>query len=293
MSQARLAGLTVALNAHLTYLRRNLPHLDAGHLRRELALAAAMLDCERQAIGEELIAQRQQEARARIQERDIIEVDAAEGYALWAESYDEDPNPVLVMETPVVERLLGDVRGRTVLDVGCGTGRWALRLVAAGATVTALDPCAPMLDRAREKGQALGLQVRWIEAGFGSLPTPAAFDVVLCSLVLSHLPSVYEPVGEMARCLVPGGLLVISDFHYLCHAIGWRTGLRAGGRRYQIENHPHDYGEYVRALRGAKMEILTIEDVLFDDSLTDHGLDGVVNAWKGFPLCMVIAARKT
>src|SRR4029079_18860568 len=66
-----------------------------------------------------------------------IELPTREGYDRWAEVYDGEGNPLVEMEGPWVERLLGDVRGLAVADIGCGTGRHALRLAAAGAHVTA------------------------------------------------------------------------------------------------------------------------------------------------------------
>src|SRR5262249_51788514 len=74
-----------------------------------------------------------------------------EGYDRWAAVYDTDGNPVVALEEPLVDALLGDVRGLAVLDVGCGTGRHALRLAAAGASVDAIDFSQEMLARARAK----------------------------------------------------------------------------------------------------------------------------------------------
>ena len=56
-----------------------------------------------------------------------------DGYDQWASCYDTDGNPILALEQPHVDRLLGDVNGLSVLDVGCGTGRHAIRLAGAGA----------------------------------------------------------------------------------------------------------------------------------------------------------------
>src|SRR5213075_671083 len=59
-----------------------------------------------------------------------------EGYDRWAEIYDGDGNPLIALEEPEVDQLLGDVAGLDLVDVGCGTGRHALRLAARGANVT-------------------------------------------------------------------------------------------------------------------------------------------------------------
>ena len=74
-----------------------------------------------------------------------------EGYDRWAAHYDADANPLVALEGQHVGELLGDVRGLAVLDVGCGTGRHALRLAVAGAQVQAVDFSEEMLARARAK----------------------------------------------------------------------------------------------------------------------------------------------
>src|SRR3954469_9134228 len=74
-----------------------------------------------------------------------------DGYDRWAATYDTDGNPLIALEEPHVDALLGDVRGLCVLDVGCGTGRHALRLARAGAAVTAIDFSEAMLAQARAK----------------------------------------------------------------------------------------------------------------------------------------------
>src|SRR5512133_1570407 len=61
------------------------------------------------------------------------------GYDRWAPVYDHDANPLTALEEPLVRVALGDVAGLSVVDLGCGTGRHALWLAAAGASVTALD----------------------------------------------------------------------------------------------------------------------------------------------------------
>ena len=109
------------------------------------------------------------------------------GYDRWSEVYDHDMNPLVALEEPVVREALGDVRGVSVLDLGCGTGRHALWLAAAGASVTAVDFSEGMLAEARRKPGASA--VRFVVHDLHE-PLPfdaAAFDRVVSGLVLEHL----------------------------------------------------------------------------------------------------------
>jgi malonyl-CoA O-methyltransferase len=73
------------------------------------------------------------------------------GYDRWAEVYDGEDNPLVLLEEMHIGPLAGKVAGLAVADIGCGTGRHALRWAAAGARVIALDFSEAMLQRARAK----------------------------------------------------------------------------------------------------------------------------------------------
>src|SRR5262245_24137599 len=87
-------------------------------------------------------------------ETQIDHLSTREGYDRWAAIYDGEDNPLIALEEPMVAQLLGNCAGLDVADIGCGTGRHALRLAADGANVTAIDFSDGMLGRAREKSQA-------------------------------------------------------------------------------------------------------------------------------------------
>src|SRR4051812_12832504 len=110
-----------------------------------------------------------------------------EGYDRWAAIYDDEDNPLIALEEPLVRQLLGDVRGLRLADIGCGTGRWSLPLAAAGAEVSGVDFSAAMLERARAKPAAQ--TIRFVQHDLAR-PLPfddESFDRVVCCLVLDHI----------------------------------------------------------------------------------------------------------
>src|SRR5437879_1875745 len=80
------------------------------------------------------------------------------GYDRWAEFYDNEDNPLVFLEEQHIGALAGNVAGLKLADIGCGTGRHALRLSAAGAQVTAVDFSEAMLQRARLKPGAAAVE---------------------------------------------------------------------------------------------------------------------------------------
>jgi len=179
------------------------------------------------------------------------EAPGLEGYSLWADSYDSEmDNPVVLGEETRIHDIIGPPRGLRVLDVGCGTGRHALRLASQGADVLGIDPTPEMLDRARAKAKARGVDVR-LEAGdIAHLPDgPGLFDLVLCCLVLSHVADLREAVGRLTARVTPGGRLIITDFHPVNLLLGLRTAFSHDGQPYIVPNHLHSVADYFGALR--------------------------------------------
>jgi ubiquinone/menaquinone biosynthesis C-methylase UbiE len=127
-----------------------------------------------------------------------------------AESYDRlrppDRNWGELLDRLVVE---GDLAGRRVLDVGCGTGGTALALAELGSRVWGVDPAEEMLAVARARvGRAVGLKRGRAEA----LPFKDAwFERAVLRLVV-HLVDRRLALPELARVLGPGGRVVIATF---------------------------------------------------------------------------------
>lgn len=106
-------------------------------------------------------------------------------------------------------RALGDLPdGAALLDVPCGGGI-ALRGTRPGIRYVAVDLSPAMLGRTRRRAARLGRRIETVEADITHLPlTDAEFDVCVCFNGLHCLPDPAAAVGELARCLKPGGRLV-------------------------------------------------------------------------------------
>jgi malonyl-CoA O-methyltransferase len=171
------------------------------------------------------------------------------GYDRWAPVYDHDGNPLQALEGPRVQALVGDVRGLAVLDLGCGTGRHALWLAAAGARVTAVDFSAGMLAQARRKPEAE--TVRFVVHDLHE-PLPFAagsFDRVVSGLVLEHLRDLDGFYREARRVLRPDGRAVLSSMHPAMMLRGTvaRFTDPATGEVVRPGSLPHQLSDFVMA----------------------------------------------
>jgi SAM-dependent methyltransferase len=135
----------------------------------------------------------------------------------WIRRIDEgEPNRELLLD-PVMLELCGDVRGRRLLDVGCGEGRFSRMLAAKGATTFALDP-TPGLARAafqRRTGNVTRARAE-------SLPVRGeSMDLVVSYMALVDIEGYREAITEMARVLAPGGALVLCNMSFVSAASPW------------------------------------------------------------------------
>jgi SAM-dependent methyltransferase len=101
---------------------------------------------------------------------------------------------------------------KTILDMGCGTGRLASALAALGHRVTGADPAQAMLDIARKRRG--GDRVHWVESDAGSLALAARFDLIIMTghafqKLLSDA-AIMAALQAFARHLAPEGRLAFE-----------------------------------------------------------------------------------
>jgi SAM-dependent methyltransferase len=112
-------------------------------------------------------------------------------------------------EADLVESLLRESGGTSVLDAGCGTGRVAIELAGRGLSVVGVDVDARMLAAARSKAPDLS----WVEADLADLASavPGPFDLVLLAgnvMIFLEPGTEARTLAALAARLAPGGLLV-------------------------------------------------------------------------------------
>lgn len=115
-------------------------------------------------------------------------------------------------DRPTCLRLLGEVAGRTVLDVACGPGLYAEELVARGARVIGLDQSPRMVHLCRERVPSGVFHVHDLAERLHWLPDDSV-DLVLFALALEYVDDRRSTLRELRRVLRPDGALVLSRLH--------------------------------------------------------------------------------
>ncbi|MCW2512144.1 MAG: methylase involved in ubiquinone/menaquinone biosynthesis [Mycobacterium sp.] len=163
-------------------------------------------------------------------------------------------------EADLVDTLLGELGGNSVLDAGCGTGRVAIELAQRGRSVVGVDADPDMLDAARAKDA----DIPWLLADLAELDAHVdrVFDVVLLAgnvMIFLDRGSEVRVLGQLAARLAPGGVLV-AGFSIRSHRLqldaydrmAEEVGLQLSDRWATWDRDPFDHGDYaVSVHRGA------------------------------------------
>ena len=190
-----------------------------------------------------------------------------------------------VWQAPESElRVLPDVTGKDVLDLGCGTGYFCAHLKKAGAArVVGVDPTPAQLATARRCEEKFRLGIEFVEAFGEDVPLPdASFDLVFSEYGASLWADPYKWIPEAARLLRPGGELFFlrnSTVSMLCMALdGVTESLQRPQRELgkmtwpdtgEIEFHV-PAGELTDILRAAGFGIERLLELYAPDDATTH-----------------------
>jgi ubiquinone/menaquinone biosynthesis C-methylase UbiE len=142
-------------------------------------------------------------------------VGAKELYKLWAKYYEKIDNPMFGFEEGRFIPMMGNVKGKKILDLGCGTGRNAIFLAKKGAEVYGIDFSDEMIAEIRKKIKKEMVKIKLKKQDITKrLPYDSnSFDIVVSDFVFNHIKNLKPLLNEIARVLKPGGFCLASDVH--------------------------------------------------------------------------------
>lgn len=137
-----------------------------------------------------------------------------------------------------------DIRGKRVLDVGCGGGILSESMAASGAQVTGIDAELSVIISARRHAEKQHLLIDYQCVAIEEYDAPA-FDAITCMEMLEHVPEPGLVIEHCARLLKPGGFLLLSTINRT-----WKAFATAiVGAEYVLGLLPrqtHDYNKFIK-----------------------------------------------
>ena len=137
---------------------------------------------------------------------------------------------------------LGDVSGKSVIDIGCGEGRFCRLLSELGAAVTGVDLTEALIEHARSVGSKRETYLVGDAEDLEGV-TDESFDVAVSYIVLVDLVDYSSSIREAYRVLRPGGRFIVCNLHPMRTAVksvdGWISD-RSGKLFYPVDNYTEE-----------------------------------------------------
>ncbi len=107
------------------------------------------------------------------------------------------------------------IKGKKILDVGCGGGILTEKIVQEGAAITGIDASKEMIALAEQHAQESGLDIRYIRTNVENLHTIITdkFDVILCMELIEHVPDYRSVIRACKKLLNPNGTIIFATIN--------------------------------------------------------------------------------
>jgi SAM-dependent methyltransferase len=189
-------------------------------------------------------------------------------------------------------RILGDVAGKDILELGCGAAQWSIALAQRGARPVGLDLSKRQLEHGRRLMDEAGVDFPLIHGSAEAVPLPdASFDIVFCDHGAMTFADPYRTVPEAARLLRAGGLFAFNHNSPI-ETICWPLGADRVGDRLALDYfgmHQFDdgeevffqlpYGEWIRLFRANGFRVEDLIEPRPPDDATSSYRDAEELAW--------------
>ncbi len=180
-----------------------------------------------------------------------------EAYNHWSTTYDTDVNRTRDLDQLVTRDILRDLQFKSILEVGCGTGKNTALLAQIGEEVHALDFSEGMLKKA--KGKLSSDKVAFSAADITEhWPCKGEFaDLVACNLVLEHIADLSFVFSEASRTLEERGRFFVCELHPFRQYQGVKARFENDQGKIEIKAYVHHISDFVEA---AEENGLTLKD---------------------------------
>jgi len=180
-----------------------------------------------------------------------------QAYTDWSVTYDQDKNRTRDLDQIITQNILGNLRFKTILEIGCGTGKNTALLAQIGENVHALDFSEGMIQKAMEK-----IRADHVTFSIADLTQPWPCEnqwaeLVICNLVLEHIEDLSFIFSEASRTMVEGGRFFISELHPFRQYQDTKANFQRAQNKTEIPAFVHHPSDFIHA---AKRNGLTLED---------------------------------
>jgi malonyl-CoA O-methyltransferase len=170
-----------------------------------------------------------------------------DSYTDWSATYDSDRNLTRDLDQHVARQQLSEFRCRSVLEIGCGTGKNTPLLASIGEHVHALDFSAGMIERARTKVTASNVRFEIADITKHWPSKDQSVELIVCNLVLEHIEHLNFIFAEASRVLDKGGRFFVCELHPFRQYLGTQARFQRADDTKHIAAFTHHITDFTNA----------------------------------------------
>jgi len=170
-----------------------------------------------------------------------------EAYTDWSATYDLDRNLTRDLDQFATRETLSRLCCKSILELGCGTGKNTPLLAQIGERVLALDFSEGMIEKAREKLSFDNLTFAVADITQPWACEDRSIDLVTCNLVLEHVRDLSFIFREASRVLVAFGQFFVSELHPFRQYQGTQANFLRNQQKTEIQAFVHHISDFFAA----------------------------------------------
>jgi len=202
----------------------------------------------------------------------IKKLSPLEGYNKWAVTYHIEDNPIKNLSDEFIKSQLPDLKGKNILDAGCGTGRLCMAALERGAAfVKGIDLSPKMIEEAKKNCP----KAEFACVDLAKNEIKEKYDVVICGLVLGHIDSLEPALSNLVNSLKPNGHIILTDFHPIQTLAKAKRTFRHSGKTFEVSHTLHMLDEYFALLKKAGVTIVCFKEPQYNGEAVIFGIHGV------------------
>lgn len=186
-------------------------------------------------------------------------------YDSWSSQYDTNQNKTRDLDKKVTIEVLDKVNFKTVLELGCGTGKNTIWLQTKAEHILGVDFSEEMLNIAREKIKTDKTVFLKADITKDWDWTTDNFDLVTCNLILEHIENLSFIFAQAFSKLKPGGYFFISELHPFKQYTGSKARFDAREGILELETHTHHISEFLETARTAGFQLEKLNECFDED----------------------------
>lgn len=170
-----------------------------------------------------------------------------QAYNSWAENYDTVINKTRDVEGIALREILAEIDFKTVLEIGCGTGKNTEWLLTRAEKLVGVDFSSEMLEKAKLKIQSEKAEFTQADITKSWDFAREEFDLVTCCLILEHIENVAFVFQQANSKLKSGGYFYVGELHPFKQFQGSKAKFETGNGIFELDCFVHQVSDFFQA----------------------------------------------